>query len=142
MAHDPTHPDSVPTGTRRPERLSWPLVIGFGSLALLWPLVDALGLADSLGQPAAAFLVFAVVGAAWVLGVGFGRVPQPVVTLTLAGVVYGILLMAMSELLGDRPSIGGVLGGVVAVFEIARAAGLGALAGLLARSLQRSRAAR
>jgi len=143
MAHDPTYTHPVPgPGTRRPERLSWPVVFGFGALALLWPLVDLVGLTDLLGQPATALLVLAVIGLAWVLGAGFGRVPQPVATLALAGVVSGLIGVATATLLGDRPALVGALGAVVAAFELARAAGLGALAGLVARSIQRSRAAR
>lgn len=142
MSHESSTPDPVPDprGTQPP--LSWPLVVGFGSLALLWPLVDVVGLDEALGQPATALLVLAVVGLAWVLGAGLGRVPRPVATLTLAGVVYGVLLLGLSLALDVRPSVDGRIAAVVAIMEIARSAGLGALAGVLARQLQNSRARR
>jgi len=143
MSYDPILPEHLDTlRTRRREPVSWPVVVGFGALALLWPLVDALGVADALGQPATALAVLAIVGLAWVLGAGFGRVPRPILTLTLAGVVYGVILVALSLLLDVRPAFDGRLGAAVAVVEIARSAGLGALAGLLAAALQRTLAAR
>lgn len=142
MAHDasPAPPDLGPS--RGPDRLSWPLVVGFGSLALLWPVVDVVGLGDALGRPATAVVVLAVVGLAWVLGAGLGGVPRPVATLTLAGATYGVLLLGLSLALGVRPSVDGRIAVAVAVAEIARSAGLGAVAGVLAGRIQRSRTGR
>lgn len=70
---------------------------------------------------------------------GFGRVPRPVLTLSSAGAVAGLVLVLLSVGLGmqihdDVPVA--VLGGVV---EVARTAAVGAVAGLLASVVQRRR---
>ncbi len=121
--------------------VSWSLVAGLGSLALLWPLAHLTGAADAVGQPLAAVLTLGVVALAWVAVVGLCRVPRPVLTLTLAGGAYGILLTVLALLL--RPErIGVVLTVVGAAVEIGRSTALGLVAGLCALAVQRRRAAR
>ncbi|MFP3714838.1 hypothetical protein [Puerhibacterium sp. TATVAM-FAB25] len=122
--------------------LSWPLVLGLGSLALLWPLVELTGVAGVLGQPSASLLVVGLTAGAWVLGVGLGRVPRPVLTLTLAGGLYGALLLAVSSVLGLRPEVPAALLVVGAAGEILRSTALGAVAGLAAAAVQRARGPR
>jgi hypothetical protein len=117
--------------------MSWPLVLGLGSLALLWPLAELIGLSDAIGGLTVALMVFAVVAITWIGTVGFCRVSRPVLTLTLAGVVYGGFLVALSAAFGTHPAFGGFLAAGVALFEIGRSALLGSVAGLLARAVQK-----
>lgn len=128
------HRSTAPTS-----HLSWAAVLGFGAMALLWPLLHLTGLADVIGEPATGIGTIVLVGLVWVLGAGLADVPRPVATLTLAGVVYGLLLLVLSATLGVRGDVGPLLLGFTAVIEIGRSAALGALAGLLARAIQRGR---
>jgi hypothetical protein len=126
-----------PAGPRgRPEEVSWPVVLGLGSLALLLPLADLTGLRAVLGPAPSALLLFGVVTATWIGVVGLGRVPRPVLTLTLAGCVFGVVLVILSVALRTLPDVDGHLLVIGAAFEIARSTGLGALAGLIATALQ------
>jgi hypothetical protein len=130
------HLDSTTAGAHHKGTLSWPVVLGLGSLALLWPLAELTGLSDAIGQPAMAAVLFALVAIGWIGTVGFGRVPRPVLTLTAAGAVYGGILIVLSVAFGTHPDLGIVLVVGVALFEIVRSALLGSIAGLLARALQ------
>jgi hypothetical protein len=119
------------------ETVSWPVALGLGSLALLWPLAELTGLSGAIGQPTMALMLFGVVAIAWIGTVGFFRVPRPVLTLTIAGAVYGGILVVLSIAFGTHPDLGGVLAVGVALFEIVRSALLGSIAGLIARALQK-----
>jgi drug/metabolite transporter (DMT)-like permease len=133
------HCPGEPAGRPPREPVSWPVVMGLGGLVLLFPLAELSGVVDALGRaPTVLFLSGLVVGV-WIVAVGFGRVPRPVLTVSLAGAVAGVILVVLSVALGMRPHVDApvaVLGGVV---EIARATALGALAGLLAAAVQRGR---
>ncbi|MFC0680086.1 hypothetical protein ACFFGH_19805 [Lysobacter korlensis] len=142
--HDHLAPEAASPDTGRggePRRLNWPATVGFGTLALLWPIVALTGLADALGPLASLVLVLTAIGLAWILGVGFGNVPRPVLTLTLAGGIAGSLLVISSQALGEWPEVSGGLMIAGAALEIGRSAALGALAGVLAMLLQRARRA-
>ena len=130
-------PDSPAGAPGRPEEVSWPVALGLGSLALLLPLADLTGFRDALGSAPSALLLFGVVIATWISVVAFGRVPRPVLTLTLAGSVFGGLLVILSVSLRTLPDVDGRLLVLGAVMEIARSTGLGALTGLIAAALQR-----
>ncbi len=119
--------------------LSWPLITGLASLALLWPLADLTGLPDHLGQPLTAVLLLLVTALVWVLGVGLCRVPRPVLTLTLSGALSGAVLVAASVILGAGPKVPTALTVTAALLEILQATALGAVAGLLAATIQRTR---
>lgn len=121
----------------RPQELSWPVVLGLGSLALLLPLADLTGLRAALGSAPSALLLFGVVIATWIGVVAIGRVPRPVLTLTLAGSVFGVVLVVLSVNLRALPVVDGRLLVIGAAIEIARSTGLGALTGLIAAALQR-----
>jgi hypothetical protein len=121
------------------EKLSWPVVLGLGALAGLWPLAELSGLRDLLGTAGTALLVLAVIARTWIGAVGFFGVPRPVLTLTLAGTVFGGVLVILSLALGLRPEVTGGLAVLVAVFEVARSTALGALAGLVASAVQQGR---
>ena len=122
-----------------PTPMSWTAVLGFGTLALLWPLLRLTGLEAVLGGPLTVLLVFGTTVLLWVLGAGLGNVPRPVLTLTLSGVVFSLLLTAAFLIIGDGPEHGWVRSIVAAGIEIGQYAGLGALAGLAAAGIQRSR---
>ena len=117
--------------------VSWPVVLGLGALALLFPLTHLTGLRDALGSAPTGLLLFGVVIATWIGVVAFGRVPRPVLTLTLAGAVFGVVLVGLSVTLRTLPDVDGRLLVLGAALEIARSVVLGALAGLLAAALQR-----
>ncbi|HLS63732.1 MAG TPA: hypothetical protein VK060_10165 [Ruania sp.] len=137
------HPPTGSPGTRRPP-IVWQAVLGLGALVLLWPLTSLTGLADVIGAPARALLVVALVGAAWVGVVGFGRLPRPVLTLTLTGMAGGGYLLLADLLVGTGAS--GGLGAVAVPFLLLDLVGGGALwgvlAGLLAAGVQKLRAPR
>jgi hypothetical protein len=117
--------------------VSWPVALGLGSLALLFPLAELTGLREALRPAPTVVLLFGVVIATWIGVVAFGRVPRPVLTLTLAGAVFGVVLVALPVTLRRLPDVDGRLLVLGAVLEIARSVVLGALAGLLAAALRR-----
>ena len=73
---------------------------------------------------------------------GEGTGPRPVLTLTLAGTVSGVVLLLLSLTLGTGPAVDGVVLLLVAVVEITRSTGLGALAGVVAAAIQDRRTRR
>jgi hypothetical protein len=127
------------SGTGAGEPVSWPVVLGLGALALLLPLAELTGVADALGEAPTALLLFAVVAVVWIAGIGLGRVPRPVLTSTLAGVAFGVVLVVLSLALGTGTDAEGAQVAAVAAVEIGRSTALGALAGLLADAVQRRR---
>ncbi|MBX6751275.1 MAG: hypothetical protein IRY85_16690 [Micromonosporaceae bacterium] len=136
---------SSPGANRAPARppLNWPLVLGLGSLALLWPLAHLTGVSDAIGQPAAPLLILAFVGAVWIGVVGFGRVPRPVLTLALAGAAYGMVLILMGAIFGERAERASLpLSVIAALFELGQATVLGAVIGLVALAIQSRRGGR
>lgn len=132
------------TGTGRPphgqsvERLDWATVLGFATMALLWPVLDLTGVLAVLHPVAGVALAVGLPGVAWVLGAAYGGVPRPLLTLTLAGALAGIILVVWSYSRGAWPELSPVriLAGVG--IELARSTVLGALAGLLASGLRRA----
>lgn len=139
MVHEPppTRPPGGPPGggPGRPA-VSWPLVAGLGGLALLWPLAELTGMVDALGVSTAWLLVGGTVMVVWVGGVGLGRVPRPVLTLALAGVVYGLVIVALVLVLGlERIGVASTAVGVAV--ELIRSTVQGVVAGLLAGFVQR-----
>ncbi|WP_136045537.1 hypothetical protein [Microbacterium sp. K41] len=132
----PSQPPEIP-GPR--PRLSWPAVMGFGILGLLWPLLRLIGLEAVVGGVTTVMVAFLATFVIWVLGAGFGHVPRPVLTLTLSGVLFALLLGATTVAIGDWPDHGIGLNLVAATIEIGRSAGFGALSGLVAESIQRAR---
>ncbi len=136
--NDKTGPSSSPQ--RDHEHLNWAVVAGLGALALLWPVARLVGLFDVLGQTPTAIGILVVVGLVWVLGAGFGRVPRPVLTLTFAGTLYGLLSIVLMALVGGGPT-GSTLW-LATLIETGRGAAIGALCGLLARLIQGSRVRR
>lgn len=131
-----------PPGRPAPEPVSWPVVLGLGAFALLVPLTELTGLSRAVGPALAVLVPVAVVATSWIGVVGFARVPRPVLTLTLAGTVSGVVLLLLSLTLGTGPAVDGVVLLLVAVVEITRSTGLGALAGVVAAAIQDRRTRR
>lgn len=133
----PSQSPGVPPDPR--PRLSWPAVMGFGVLGLLWPLLRLIGLETIVGGVATAMIAFLATFVVWVLGAGFGRVPRPVLTLTLSGILFAILLGITTIVIGNWPDHGLGLNLLAGTVEVGRSAGFGALSGLVAESIQKSR---
>jgi hypothetical protein len=127
-------------GEPRPrDEVNWPLVLGLGASAGLWPLGELTGLPELIGPNLAALLMVAVTTGFWISWVGFLRVPRPLVTLTLTGTVSGavlVLLPAVLHLHSDVVVGTAVLGAIV---DIGACTALGGLSGVLAWALQRTR---
>jgi hypothetical protein len=104
-------------------------------MALLWPLTALTGIGT--GAPRALGIV-AITAVVWIGVVGFGRVPRPVATLTLTGLAFGIVAMAVSMLFGGvgMPGAGAAW---TAVPALAMDTVWGALAGLVALAIQKAR---
>jgi hypothetical protein len=136
MSRNAGPPEDSGAAAGRP--LSWPLILGLGSLALLTPLVQLTGLGEVLGQPTTVLGILAVVAVAWIGSVGFGRVPRPVLTLALAGAVHGALLVVVGLVFGASREWGGAAAVVAVLFELGWSTVLGGVAGLLALVIQRA----
>lgn len=111
--------------------MPWLLIVGLASLSLLWPLTQLIGI-DS-GAPRA-LTIIAIVAASWIGVVGFGRVPRPVLVLTLTGLGYGIITMLVAATFGshDGPIWTIFVALVIDTFW-------GAIAGLVALTIQQMR---
>ena len=122
--------ETTPASAVRPG-LPWLLILGLSSLSLLWPLTDLIGIGG--GAPRALTIV-AVVAVTWITVVGFGRVPRPVLVLTLTGLGHGIIAIAIAAIFGsfDEPIWAAFAGLVIDTFW-------GAIAGLIALAIQRMR---
>ncbi|GAB2479496.1 hypothetical protein GCM10027063_21610 [Promicromonospora xylanilytica] len=123
----------------RPARptIPWALVGGLATLALLWPLA---GLTGALGTGAPrALTIIGITAVVWIGVVGLGRVPRPVLTLTLTGVAYGLVAHVVALLVPVLGGAGGPGGGPLwtIVPALLFDAMWGALAGLAAAGVQR-----
>lgn len=132
-------PESDPPSGPHRGRISWTAVLGFGTLGLLWPLLRLVGAESLVGGLGTALIAFLATFVVWVIGAGFGDVPRPIATLTLSGLVYGGLLAVSGALMGVWPDYGLGLAVVASVIELGRAAGFGALTGLIASAVQKAR---
>jgi hypothetical protein len=127
------------SSTTRPLTASgvqWPLVLGLGSMALLWPLTALTGIGGE-GAPRA-LTVVGLTALVWVGVVGLGRVPRPVLTLTLSGLVFGLVAMGTSVVLGGVGLPGEDAAAWTVVPALAMDAFWGFVAGLLALGVQKA----
>lgn len=129
----------APSPTTTPTRagISWPLVAGLASMALLWPLTGLTGIGGT-GAPRALGIV-ALTAVVWIGVVGFGRVPRPVLTLTMTGLASGVVILLVSTLIGGVGPGGEGAVAWTAVPALAMDAGWGALAGVVALGVQKAR---
>ncbi|SKC58693.1 hypothetical protein SAMN04324258_1832 [Krasilnikoviella flava] len=106
-------------------------------MALLWPLTGLTGIGGT-GAPRALGIV-TLTAAVWIGVVGLGRVPRPVLTLTMTGLAFGVVALLVSTLVGGAGPGGEGAGAWTAVPALAMDAGWGALAGLVALGVQKAR---
>lgn len=130
-------PQPTPSDTPTRAGISWPLVAGLASMALLWPLTGLTGIGGT-GAPRALAIV-ALTAVVWIGVVGFGRVPRPVLTLTMTGLASGVVALLVSTLLGGVGLAGEGAAAWTAVPALAMDAGWGALAGVVALGVQKAR---
>jgi hypothetical protein len=97
---------------QRVTSLHWPLVVGLGLLALVRPLMSIVGLTDELGRPLTPLVTTLVISVVWIAVVGLSRVPEPVLTLVFAGLVYAASSIVLSAILS--PILDGELEGPLA----------------------------
>ncbi|MEU4232069.1 hypothetical protein AB0F17_47920 [Nonomuraea sp. NPDC026600] len=118
--------------------LNWLLIVGLAAIALIRPLFSMVGLSDTLGKPATPIVLTVAISLAWVLIVGLTQVRRPVLTLVLAGLLYGVVAVATSGLaLRGGPAV--IFGSVSILITNLL---WGAACGLLAVLLQRLRGVR
>lgn len=145
-----TSPHLPPQSSPRPQpapkapAVPWAVVAGLSALALLWPLTGLTGVLGT-GAPRA-FVILGVTAAVWIGVVGLGRVPRPVLTLTLTGLAYGLVGVVLGQLVPALGGFGGPGGsGVEPAWTIVPAllvdSFVGLLAGLVAAGVQRLRGA-
>ncbi|MCP2265682.1 hypothetical protein ACFQHV_03955 [Promicromonospora thailandica] len=129
------HPPARPA----PAPIPWGVVGGLAALSLLWPLTGLTGLFGT-GAPRA-FLIIGVTAAVWIGVVGLGRVPRPVLTLTLTGVAYGLVAALIAAVVPALSGFGGPGAAGAPAWTLVPALvvdGLwGALAGVVAAGVQR-----
>ena len=130
-------PQPTPSDTPTRGGISWPLVAGLASMALLWPLTGLTGIGGT-GAPRALAIV-ALTAVVWIGVVGFGRVPRPVLTLTMTGLASGVVALLVSTLFGGVGLGGEGAAAWTAVPALAMDAGWGALAGVVALGVQKAR---
>ncbi|MBO3088081.1 hypothetical protein [Cellulomonas dongxiuzhuiae] len=120
-----------------PGRVRGRLVVALAATVALWPVLGAAGLSDLT----LAAVVLPVTPLTWIAVLGLLDAPRPVLTGTLAGLLYGSVLVALSLALGGaaRPAVAVLLG---VGWELTWAALLGAGAGLLGGGLQQVRGRR
>jgi hypothetical protein len=128
--------DDPPAG---PASSVWALIIGLAGPALLWPLTALTGLRAALGGGPAAMLVITVTAVLWIGVVGFGRVPGPVRTLTLTGLLYGLVTQLLSAVVTDTGADSSVGPWWTALPVLLLTTLLGFLTGLAAAGVQRLR---
>lgn len=120
------------------DALPWGLIITLSAIGLVRPLLSMFGVLDALGKPWSPLAVTAVLAVVWVAVAVLARVAQPVLTLALAGVGYGVLALVLN-----------IVGAAVTDAEVAPPIGLaamivfngiyGAVLGLVAMGLARLR---
>lgn len=124
----------------RSAELSWPLIVLPGVFALVRPVLNITGGMDVLGRPVGPVLVTGVISVVWLVVVVWWRIERPVVTLTCAGLVYGVLAVVLSAVVS--PILHGELrgplvtpGGIGVVMVVLVNACWGAVVGLVASAV-------
>ena len=83
-------------------QLRWPLIVLLALTGLIRPVLSVVGVFDDLGSfghPWAPLLVTGLLALAWLAVVVLGRVRAPVLTLTFAGLGYGLAAIALNLVL-------------------------------------------
>jgi MFS superfamily sulfate permease-like transporter len=122
------------------------LITILAAVGLMRPLLSIAGAYDTLGVgPLGPLIVTAIVAALWVGAVVATRAPNPLVTLVLAGTLYGVFAILLQQVgwnlcLGDAPEGAPSSGPVLAMSWVSiliTNAIWGALLGLVAAGLGR-----
>lgn len=77
------------------KEVRWPLAVSLGVLALVRPVLNIFGVMDDV-KPLGPIVVTALITVVWVAAVLLARDPNPVRTLVITGLVYGVLAIALS----------------------------------------------
>jgi predicted membrane protein len=77
-------------------RLNWKLIAFLSFIALARPLMSTLGISDAIGQPVASITATIMISITWIITIFIKQDSQPVLTLILVGVGYGILAIILS----------------------------------------------
>lgn len=124
--------------------MNWSLIVLLGVFALVRPILNITGGMDLLGRPVGPVLLTVLISAAWIAVVVWRRSARPVLTLTCAGLVYGVLAVVLSAVLS--PILDGELSGPLAtpgdigvVMVLLVNAVWGAAAGLVALAVESRR---
>ena len=135
MENMPLTSPSVPRAPAR--RVRGRLVVVLAATVTLWPVLGAVGLSEL----ALAAVVLPLTALTWVAVLGLLDAPRPVLTGTLAGLLYGAVLVALSLAFGreSRPTSVVLF---AAGWELTWCALLGAGAGLLGGGVQQLRGRR
>jgi len=83
-------------------QLRWPLIVLLALTGLIRPVLSVAGVFDDLGafgHPWAPLLATGLLALAWIAVVVLGRVRAPVLTLTFAGLGYGLAAIALNLVL-------------------------------------------
>lgn len=134
----PPTPDASPVPRTSPARqpLPWLLIVGLSSLALLWPLTALWGIGQG---PLRALAILGLTAAVWIGVVGGARIQSPVLTLTIVGLLHGLLTRLLGGVLAGS---GGSVGDPAALWtllpSLAGSAGVGAVMGLVALGVQKA----
>ncbi len=118
------------------------LAIILGVLGLARPVLSIVGAYDSgpLAKPVGPLLLTALIAVTWVVAVVVRRVPNPVLTLTVAGVTYGVVSILLNWSLqpflasAETIPLPGYVG--ILVFNALLGTVLGGLAWLVLRAMQ------
>lgn len=81
------------------KHLHWPLIIGLGALALIRPFLNIVGLMDTFGRPLGPLIVTVLISGLWLAVVVLASIRSPIMTLSFAGVVYGIFAILLGAML-------------------------------------------
>jgi hypothetical protein len=120
-------------------RLHWPLIIGLGTLALIYPVGRSTGLLQRIGEPVASLLVGGLISAVWLAAAVGTRLRKPALALSVVGIVAGLVRIALSTipapLLGPERTAGATSVVTLVGVLLAHALWGGAL-GMIALGLQ------
>lgn len=128
--------DLTPSPSRPPRPLPWLLILGLASLTLLWPLTARWELGQGLSR---ALLLLGLTAAVWIGVVGGFRIPRPVLTLTLTGLLHGFLALVLGGVLsGGSGPFGDPAALWILLPSLVSSTAVGALLGLVALGVQKA----
>jgi hypothetical protein len=96
----------------RIQQLHWPLIVGMGALAAIHPFLNITGMMDVSGRPFGPVMTNVLISAIWLAIVVLSRVREPLLTLTVTGLVYGLFAFLLGTMLA--PILTGRLSGLIA----------------------------